>query len=77
VTRRHLLPSVPLSDWAPYTSPRGLGTLAPSGLTRLKSSRPAPCNSANNSKCSWCHTPAACHSRGRRQHVMPLPKPSY
>ena len=57
-------------------APRGLDTLAPSKLTRLKSSRPAPHNSASNSKCSWCHTPAACHSRSLRQQVMPLPKPS-
>ena len=25
--------------------------------------------------CSFCHTPAACQSRKRRQQVMPLPKP--
>jgi len=33
-------------------APRGLDTLAPSKLTRLKSSRPAPRNSASNSRCS-------------------------
>lgn len=27
-------------------------------------------------KCNRAHTPAACQSRGRRQHVIPLPKPS-
>ena len=31
-------------------APRGLDTLAPSKLTRLKSSRPAPRNSASNSR---------------------------
>jgi hypothetical protein len=55
---------------------RGLGTLAPSMLARLKSKRPAPRSSASSIRCSWCHTPAACHSRSLRQHVMPLPKPS-
>ena len=57
-------------------TPRGLGTLAPSMLARLKSRRPAPRSSASSFTCSWCHTPAACHSRSLRQHVMPLPKPS-
>ena len=57
-------------------TPRGLGTLAPSMLARLKSKRPVPRSSASSIRCSWCHTPAACHSRSLRQHVMPLPKPS-
>ena len=57
-------------------APRGLGTLAPSKLTRLKSRRPALRNSASKSMCTRCHTPAACHSRSLRQQVMPLPKPS-
>jgi len=57
-------------------APRGLGTLAPSMLALLKSSRPALRSSASNSMCSWCHTPASCHWRSRRQQVMPLPKPS-
>src|SRR6187402_1950311 len=57
-------------------APRGLGTLAPSTLTRLKSSRPALRSSANKSKCKRCHTPAACQSRSLRQQVMPLPKPN-
>ena len=57
-------------------APRGLGTLAPSTLARLKSSAPAPRNSASNSRCNRCHTPAACHSRSLRQQVMPLPNPS-
>jgi len=57
-------------------APRGLGTLAPSMLTRLKSSLSALRNSASSNRCSRCHTPAACQSRSRRQHVMPLPKPN-
>ena len=57
-------------------APRGLATLAPSMQARLKSSLPAPRNSSSSSRCRRCHTPAACQSRRRRQHVMPLPKPS-
>lgn len=57
-------------------APRGLGTLAPSTQARLKSSWPAPRNSASNNKCRRCHTPAACQSRSLRQQVMPLPKPN-
>jgi hypothetical protein len=36
----------------------------------------APCNSANSSSCSRCHTPARFHSSKRRQQVIPDPKPS-
>jgi len=57
-------------------APRGLGTLAPSRLARLKSSRPALRSSASSSICNWCHTPASFHWRSRRQQVMPLPKPN-
>lgn len=57
-------------------APRGLGTLAPSRLARLKSSWPALRSSASNNKCKRCHTPAACQSRSLRQQVMPLPKPN-
>ena len=31
---------------------------------------------SSSSRCRRCHTPAVCQSRRRRQHVMPLPKPS-
>ena len=34
-------------------APRGLGTLAPSMLARLKSRRPAPRSSASIIKCNW------------------------
>ena len=57
-------------------APRGLDTLAASMLARLRSSRPALRSSANKSWCRRCQTPAACQSRSRRQHVMPLPKPN-
>jgi hypothetical protein len=57
-------------------APRGLATLAPSTLALLKSSWPAALNCANSSRCKRCHTPAVCHSRSRRQHVMPLPNPN-
>ena len=57
-------------------APRGLGTLAPSTLVRLKSSLSALRSSASNARCRRCHTPAACQSRSRLQQVMPLPKPS-
>lgn len=57
-------------------APRGLGTLAPSTLNRLKSSLSALRSSLSSTRCSSCHTPAACQSRSRRQQVIPLPKPS-
>lgn len=57
-------------------APRGLATLAPSMLTRLKSSLPAPRNSCKSSRCRSCHTCAACQSRRRRQQVIPLPNPN-
>ncbi len=57
-------------------APRGLGTVDPSTLTRLRSSWPALRSCASSIRCRRCHTPAACQSRRRRQQVMPLPKPS-
>ena len=57
-------------------APRGLGTLAPSIQTRLKSSLSALRSSASNAMCRRCHTPALCQSRSRLQQVMPLPKPN-
>lgn len=56
--------------------PRGLGTLAPSILARLKSSLSALRSSLRSARCRRCHTPAVCQSRSRRQQVMPLPKPN-
>ena len=57
-------------------APRGLGTLAPSMLTRLKSSLSTLRSSPRSARCRPCHTPAACQSRSRLQQVMPLPKPN-
>ncbi|TDN42518.1 hypothetical protein C7389_1493 [Azoarcus indigens] len=57
-------------------APRGLGTLAPSTLNRLKSSLSVLRSSLSSLRCNSCHTPACCQSRSRRQHVMPLPKPN-
>ena len=41
--------------------------------TRPKSRTPAPRSWPRSSSCSVSHTPAACHSRSRRQHVIPEP----
>lgn len=57
-------------------APRGLGTLAPSMLTRLKSSLSTLRSSLSSARCRPCHTPEACQSRSRLQQVMPLPKPN-
>src|SRR5205085_1764188 len=42
---------------------------------RDQSIRSASFSFANNSSCSWCQTPASCHSRNRRQQVIPEPQP--
>src|SRR5215207_7572383 len=47
-----------------------------SAIARDHSISPAACNSASNSSCSRCQTPAASHARSRRQQVIPQPKPS-
>lgn len=56
-----------------FLAPRGLGTDEPSMLARLQSiwSYSRKCSSV--ARCRRCQTPAACHSRKRLQHVMPLP----
>ncbi|ACR29016.1 Hypothetical protein bglu_1g19000 [Burkholderia glumae BGR1] len=61
---------------AGFLPPRGLETLAPSRLARSQSIWSCSRNRRSIARCSRCHTPAACQSRRRRQHVMPLPKPS-
>ncbi len=61
---------------AGFLPPRGLETLAPSRLARCQSIWSCSRSRRNIARCSRCHTPAACQSRRRRQHVMPLPKPS-
>jgi hypothetical protein len=42
---------------------------------RDQSIRSASFSFANSSSCSRCQTPASCHSRNRRQHVIPEPQP--
>lgn len=52
------------------------GTLALSRQARSQSMASARPSSSNNSRWSRSQTPAACQSRRRRQHVIPLPQPS-
>ena len=47
------------------------GRLALSNAARLQFSAPAPCNCSSSTRCRPAHTPAACHSPRRRQHVLP------
>lgn len=61
---------------AGFLAPRGLGTLAPSILARSQSIWSCSRSRRSIARCSCSHTPAACQSRSRRQHVMPLPKQS-
>lgn len=61
---------------AGFLAPRGLDTLAPSILARSQSIWSCSRKRRSSARCSCSHTPAACKSRSRRQHVMPLPKPS-
>ncbi len=61
---------------AGFLAPRGLATLAASRLARSQSIWSCSRNRQSMARCSLLHTPAACQSRNRRQHVMPLPKPS-
>jgi len=50
-------------------------TVAESRLERVKSSWPCVCRRSRSRRCKLAYTPACCHSRRRRQHVMPLPHP--
>jgi hypothetical protein len=59
-----------------FLAPRGLETLAPSRLARSQSIWSCSRKRRSIARCSCSHTPAACQSRSRRQHVMPLPEPS-
>lgn len=61
---------------AGFRAPRGLGALAASTLARPQSIWSCSRNRRSIARCSLSHMPAACQSRKRRQHVMPLPKPS-
>ncbi len=61
---------------AGFLAPRGLETLAPSRLARSQSIWSCSRSRRSIARCNRSHTPAACQSRKRLQHVMPLPKPS-
>lgn len=61
---------------AGFLAPRGLETLAPSRLARSQSIWSCSRSRRSIAKCSRYHTPAACQSRRRRQHVITLPKPN-
>ena len=56
-------------------APPGAGTMPASRLARDQSSCSAPASVSNSFWCNRSHTPAACQSRNRRQHVIPLPQP--
>lgn len=61
--------------WPGLLAPRELATLALSMLTRLQSIASYPRNRDNISVCNRTHTPLSCHSRKRRQQVIPRPNP--
>jgi hypothetical protein len=55
--------------------PFGAGTAKESTEARLQSSWAASESRASRTRCSWCQTPARCHSRSLRQQVAPEPQP--
>jgi hypothetical protein len=55
--------------------PFGAGTVKGSTDARLQSSWSASVRRASRTRCSWCQTPACCHSRSLRQQVAPEPQP--
>jgi hypothetical protein len=51
-------------------------TLVLSMLARSRSMASRSPSHCSNVRCAWCHTPASCHSRSRRQQLTPLaPRP--
>jgi hypothetical protein len=56
-------------------APPGAGTLPESRDARDQSIWPAWASRSNSALWTLSHTPAACQSRKRRQHVIPLPQP--
>ena len=56
-------------------APLFAGTLALSSAARLQSMAFARPKRSSRRRCSVSHTPAACQSRSRRQHVIPEPQP--
>jgi hypothetical protein len=59
-----------------FGPPLSARTCEPSITAFDQSSLSAACSSASSASCRRCHTPAACHSARRRQHVIPDPNPS-
>jgi len=60
---------------ARFSPPKTARTEAESATTREKSILSASPRRSSNTRCSFSHTPALCHSLRRRQQVMPLPQP--
>jgi hypothetical protein len=60
----------------PWPSIQSRYRRAPSILARPQSIWSCSRSLCSKARCSFAHTPAACRSRSRRQHVIPLPKPS-
>jgi hypothetical protein len=76
-TRWYLLPRFPRSTGlGPVSAPPRLArTLTLSRLARDQSIAPSSPSQFRSVECSCSQTPAACQSRSRRQHVVPLPHP--
>jgi len=60
---------------AGFVAPPGAATLAASIAARDQSICSARPSRFNNTWWRFCHTPARCHVRKRRQQVIPLPQP--
>lgn len=58
-----------------FFPPRNARSEPLSTTAQLRSSRPRRRNSASNTSCSRCHTPARCQATSRRQQVLPEPQP--
>ena len=58
-----------------FCAPLLAGMLAESTEARSQSMRSASPRRSRRVRCSLSHTPASCHSRKRRQQVMPDPQP--
>lgn len=57
-------------------APRGLDTDAPSMLARFQSIWSCSRRRLSRARCNRSQRPSGCQSLNRRQHVIPLPKPS-
>lgn len=58
-----------------FIAPLSAGTAEESREARDQSIRSASPKWSSKVRCKRCHTPASCHSRSLRQHVMPEPQP--